>query len=98
MSKNFRFPSSSTEAPPPVPALPTDTKALPHEPREHHEQLDERRASTHRASDTEEVALTPVIVPSVEVPPPPPVEKERSPIGPDIGDEEVGDTEEISLN
>ncbi|EKM60050.1 uncharacterized protein PHACADRAFT_170628 [Phanerochaete carnosa HHB-10118-sp] len=98
MSKNFRFPPSSAEAPPPVPPMPADTKALPQEPQEHREQLGERRASTHRASDTEDVALTPVVVPNVDVPPPPPVEKERSPIGPDIGDEEVGDTEEISLN
>ena len=55
-------------------------------------------APRHAPSDTEEVSLTPVIAPSVEMPPPPPVDKERSPITADIGDDEVGDTEEISLN
>lgn len=35
---------------------------------------------------------------SVEVPPPPPIEKERPPIAHDEGEEDVGETEEISLN
>jgi hypothetical protein len=43
-----------------------------------------------------------VVAPSnstVEVPPPPPpIEKERVPMTPDDGDEDVGETEEISLN
>ncbi|EPQ58837.1 hypothetical protein GLOTRDRAFT_102972 [Gloeophyllum trabeum ATCC 11539] len=40
-----------------------------------------------------------VIAPSsVEVPPPPPVEKERAPAAHDEGEEDVGETEEISLN
>ena len=104
MSKDFRFPSTSSEAPPPVPALPADAKALPKKPRESRDSREHQpahsppRTPAHQASDTEEVALTPVVVSSVEVPPPPPVEKERSPVGQDIGDEEVGDTEEISLN
>jgi hypothetical protein len=35
--------------------------------------------------------------PTVEVPPPP-IEKERVPMSPDDGEEDVGETEEISLN
>lgn len=97
MSKNFRFPSPSSDTPPPVPPVPASAKAEP-EPAPEQQPTAERRASSHHATDTEEVALTPVVAPSVEVPPPPPVEKERSPLGPDIGDDEVGDTEEISLN
>jgi hypothetical protein len=51
--------------------------------------------------DAEEAGLTPVdvIAPSVEVPPPPPIDKERPPTSShDDGDEDVGETEEISLN
>lgn len=50
--------------------------------------------------DAEEAGLTAVdvIAPSVEVPPPPPIEKERPPTSHDDGDEDVGETEEISLN
>lgn len=49
----------------------------------------------------EEAQLTAVNVvapSSVEVPPPPPIEKERSPTNHDDGDDDVGETEEISLN
>ncbi|KAL4245777.1 Chitin Synthase Export/Cell Fusion Regulator [Abortiporus biennis] len=68
---------------------------------------------THETSDSEEVALTAppphtgkptILTPSsVEVPPPPPVDKdkERSPIGGGMNDgafEDLGETEEISLN
>ncbi|GJE87301.1 chitin synthase, class 5 [Phanerochaete sordida] len=97
MSKTFRFPSPSDEAPPPVPPVPASARAAPEG--EHDAGGPPRQSGQgHRATDTEEVALTPVVPPTVEMPPPPPVEKERSPLGPDIGDEEVGDTEEISLN
>lgn len=59
---------------------------------------------TSRASDdAEEAGLTAVdvVAPSnstVEVPPPPPIEKERLSTSHDDGDEDVGETEEISLN
>jgi chitin biosynthesis protein CHS5 len=92
MSRNFKFPTPSPEAPPPVPdilpAVPKYDSAAPASP---------RAVPAHAPSDTEEVALTPATAQSVEVPPPPPVEKERMPMA-DLGDEEVGDTEEISLN
>jgi chitin biosynthesis protein CHS5 len=51
--------------------------------------------------DAEEAGLTAVdvIAPSVEVPPPPPIDKERPPTSShDDGDEDLGETEEISLN
>lgn len=60
--------------------------------------------TSHAPADAEEVVLTAVdvVAPSnstVEVPPPPPpIEKERVPMSPDDGDEDVGETEEISLN
>ena len=59
--------------------------------------------ATSRAHDDgpEEAQLTTVNVvapSSVEVPPPPPIEKERSPTSHDDGDDDVGETEEISLN
>jgi hypothetical protein len=50
------------------------------------------------SDDAEEAGLTAPSNSSVEVPPPPPVEKERLPTGHDDGDEDVGETEEISLN
>jgi hypothetical protein len=60
-------------------------------------------SDTSRARDDgpEEAQLTAVNVAapsSVEVPPPPPIEKERSPTNHDDGDDDVGETEEISLN
>ena len=60
--------------------------------------------TSHAPADAEEAGLTAVDVvapsnPTVEVPPPPPpIEKERLPMSPDDGDEDVGETEEISLN
>ena len=71
---------------------------------------DQQAASTDTShslrvpTDAEEAGLTTVDVvapsnPTVEVPPPPPpIEKERLPMSPDDGDEDVGETEEISLN
>jgi len=61
------------------------------------------RDTSHAPADAEEAELTAVdvVAPSnstVEVPPPPPIEKERVPTSPDDGDEDVGETEEISLN
>jgi hypothetical protein len=53
------------------------------------------------SDDVEEAGLTAVdaVAPPspVEVPPPP-IEKERQPTSHDDGDEDVGETEEISLN
>lgn len=62
------------------------------------------RDTSHAPADAEEAELNAVdvVAPSnstVEVPPPPPpIEKERVPTSPDDGDEDVGETEEISLN
>lgn len=88
MSRNFKFPSPISDAPPPQLPDPLVNKH-------------DRPASPaqHASSDTEEVSFTPlpVIQSSVEVPPPPPIEKERASASADI-DEDVGETEEISLN
>ncbi|KAG1797674.1 hypothetical protein EV424DRAFT_1333203, partial [Suillus variegatus] len=91
MDRNFKFPTSPTQAQvvPPVPSLPTQARA----PKPEHE-----GGSNH----TNEDDMTPVAVvmpSSVEVPPPPPVEKEirKSFIESEDGEEEVGETVEIDL-
>jgi hypothetical protein len=91
MDREFKFPSTSVSSG-------SDTTL-------HSQQVAGTDTSeTSRApDDAEEAALSAVDVaapsnPTVEVPPPPPIEKERSPTSPDYGDEDVGETEEISLN
>lgn len=99
MSKNFKFPPESGDAPPspppPVPSLPSQPAPK------------QKSKSAHTSTETQEVSLTAVpdkrggvLTPSsVEVPPPPPVEKERSPgVVDGIGFDDLGETEEISLN
>lgn len=90
MSKNFKFPSPIGEVAPPLPDPPVPQHETPSSP---------SIPTHHTSSDTEEVSFTPlpVIQSSVEVPPPPPVDKERNAASADI-DEDVGETEEISLN
>lgn len=91
MDRNFKFPTSPTQAQevPPVPSIPTQAPAPKPE---------------HGAGSTltHEDDMTPVavVVPSsVEVPPPPPVEKEfqKSFVESEDGEEEVGETVEIDL-
>jgi hypothetical protein len=94
MDREFKFP--------PATASPESDTAS------HGQQLEaastSRRDTSHALADAEEAGLTAVdvVAPSnsaVEVPPPPPpIEKERVPMSPDDGDEDVGETEEISLN
>ena len=90
MDRAFKFPVSS--------ASPESDMAL------HGQQAGAGTKDTsHAPNDAEEAGLTAVdtVAPSnstVEVPPPPPIEKERSPMSHDDGDEDVGETEEISLN
>ncbi|KAF9815791.1 hypothetical protein IEO21_04375 [Rhodonia placenta] len=96
MSKNFRFPPPAPPTPPPVPSGAGEGGSPP--------QAETRPEPqpTPQAQDTEEAALTAVgvVAPSsVEVPPPPPVDKEVAPHSmPDTVDDDVGETEEISLN
>lgn len=54
--------------------------------------------SRTRDEEAQLTAVNVVAPSSVEVPPPPPIEKERSPIHHDEGEDDVGETEEISLN
>ncbi|TBU54019.1 hypothetical protein BD310DRAFT_886827 [Dichomitus squalens] len=101
MSKNFRFPSPNpAQPPPPVPAVPpaisvTSAEAAPSAP-----SAPAKTESVSASTDDDgELTTVDVVAPSsVEVPPPPPVEKER-PLGSanDL-DDDVGETEEISLN
>ncbi|PIL36505.1 hypothetical protein GSI_00194 [Ganoderma sinense ZZ0214-1] len=92
MSKNFRFPPPNpAPPPPPVPALPLASAASADKG---------EGASDSKGEDADaDMTVVGVVTPSsVEVPPPPPVEKER-PLGSanDL-DDDVGETEEISLN
>ncbi len=85
MDREFKFPPPESQTPPPG----QQTSAS-------------HANNTSRAHDDgpEEAQLTAVNVvapSSVEVPPPP-IEKERSPTNHDDGDDDVGETEEISLN
>ncbi|KAL7277439.1 hypothetical protein ACG7TL_009301 [Trametes sanguinea] len=105
MSKNFRFPSpTQTQQVPPVPQNSTVSPPLakseattPEPPLPEPPKADD---ADERSDDTGDAELTTVgmVAPSsVEVPPPPPVEKERS-LATDLGDDDLGETEEISLN
>ncbi|KAI0349999.1 hypothetical protein OH77DRAFT_1150195 [Trametes cingulata] len=106
MSKNFRFPSPSpTQPAPPVPSVPQSSTT---EPSEASQSTPEpplppppktEESEEIKTGDAELTTVGMVAPSSVEVPPPPPVDKERSPASPnDIGDDDLGETEEISLN
>ncbi|KAI0759265.1 hypothetical protein BD413DRAFT_287637 [Trametes elegans] len=111
MSKNFRFPppSPTQDVPPvpPVPPVPNNSVTSP--PEELAQEAAEpplpetpktADASTEAKEADPELTTVGMVAPSsVEVPPPPPVEKERSLASAnDLADEDVGETEEISLN
>ncbi|OJT13570.1 hypothetical protein TRAPUB_9886 [Trametes pubescens] len=108
MSKNFRFPPPSPTQAPPVPPVPhnstvspplvshaTDEAPLPPPP-----QTDDAEGAEEDADADPELTTVGMVAPSsVEVPPPPPVEKERSLASAnDLADDDLGETEEISLN
>ncbi|KAI8969756.1 hypothetical protein BD414DRAFT_502553 [Trametes punicea] len=108
MSKNFRFPSPSPAQPaPPVPPVPQNSATSPPLAQSEATTLEPplpppppTTEDAERGKDGGDAELTTVgmVAPSsVEVPPPPPVEKERS-VAQDLGDDDVGETEEISLN
>lgn len=96
MNKSFRFPPESPSVSPVIPDAhpPRGTKAPPPELT--------GNAGGHGPGEEKEVAKPSVITPSsIEVPPPPPVEKERSgrsTLSDELDLDDVGDTEEISLN
>ena len=90
--KSFKFPPGPTasEPAPPVPDVPKDLSANAQKPKS---RVEEKRA--RKSKDSDEVAM--VVPSSVEVPPPSPIEKERvTSSASDLDD--VGETEEISLN
>lgn len=92
MNKSFKFPPdpTSSEPPPPVPGVPKD---LPAVARKQKAGIEDKQ--TRGSEESDEV---PMVAPSsAEVPPPPPIEKER--MTSSISDlDDVGETEEISLN
>ena len=108
MSKNFRFPSPNTaQPPPPVPSLPPTISVTPAEEAEPAIAREDAPQTPPKADDSSasgngaepELTSASVVAPSsVEVPPPPPVDKERPLGSPNELDDDVGETEEISLN
>ncbi|CDO75372.1 hypothetical protein BN946_scf184767.g7 [Trametes cinnabarina] len=113
MGKNFRFPSpTQTQQPePPVPPVPQNSTVSPplakSETASPEPPLPEppkdgvaEEAEKAKAASAEDAVLTTVgmVAPSsVEVPPPPLVDKERS-LATDLTEDDLGETEEISLN
>jgi hypothetical protein len=91
MNKSFKFPPDPTnsEPAPPVPGI----KDLPATTQESGPMAEGKRA--RKSKDSNEVVM--VVSPSVEVLPPPPIEKEGT-IASVSDFDEVGETEEISLN
>jgi len=92
MNKSFKFPPDPTpsESPPPVPHIPKD---LPASARKQGPSAGGKHA--RKSEESDEVVLA--ASPNVEVPPPPPIEKERTTSS--VSDlDDVGETEEISLN
>jgi hypothetical protein len=86
MNKSFKFPPDPTSSgpAPPVPGIPRDLPAAA-----------QQLKTNIKGEGSDEVAM--VVPSSVEVPPPPPIEKERTTSTmSDLDD--VGETEEISLN
>lgn len=93
MNKSFKFPPgpATSETAPPVPDVPKELAASTLESKSGAEEKGVRKSKDSDEAD--------MVTPSnVEVPPPPPIEKEQmsSASGSDLDD--VGETEEISLN
>ncbi|KAH9846880.1 hypothetical protein C2E23DRAFT_539285 [Lenzites betulinus] len=109
MSKNFRFPPPSRDEVPPVPPVPQNSTVSPplataaavEAPLPPPPPADDDADEGAEGSDEDpELTTVGVVAPSsVEVPPPPPVDKER-PLASanDLADDDLGETEEISLN
>lgn len=91
MNKSFKFPPDPTPSgAPPVPDIPKDLPGVA----QRQEPSAEGRGTRKIVGSDEVVTVTPS---DVEVPPPPPIEKERATSS--VSDlDEVGETEEISLN
>jgi len=89
MNKSFKFPPDREPAPS-VPDIPKDLPTVAQKPRP---SAEDKRA--RKSEESYEVAM--VAPSSVEVPPPPPIEKEQTTSS--VSDlDDVGETEEISLN
>jgi len=94
MNKSFKFPPDPTpsEPAPPVPDMPKDLPAAAQKPKPKPSAEDKR---ARKSDESDEVAM--VAPSSIEVPPPPPIEKEGT-ISSVSDLDDVGETEEISLN
>ncbi|KAI0826838.1 hypothetical protein BC628DRAFT_1319361 [Trametes gibbosa] len=102
MSKNFRFPPPSPADAPPVPPVPHNSTVSPSLASEVAAEapLPPPPPTDDAVGADPELTTVGMVAPSsVEVPPPPPVDKER-PLSSanDLADDDLGETEEISLN
>jgi chitin biosynthesis protein CHS5 len=91
MDREFKFPPASDAVSSGQQVAVTGNKA----------DVGTRNATSAHDDGIEEVGLTAanLVTPSsVEVPPPPPIEKERPATNHEDADDDVGETEEISLN
>ncbi|KAH7906124.1 hypothetical protein BJ138DRAFT_1130104 [Hygrophoropsis aurantiaca] len=92
MDRNFKFPPANASPPPPVPSI----SVVPAE-----ESIPKTESATNGAAYGEsDLTQVGVVAPSsVEVPPPPPIEKESRArnVTEEEGEEEVGETVEIDL-
>ncbi|KAL4076439.1 hypothetical protein V8B97DRAFT_1862840 [Scleroderma yunnanense] len=101
MDRNFKFPSQTSQSPPPrrVVSPPTPATEPSSPPKQHRKAPSSMRISHDTPGENMPPVHVNIITPSsVEVPPPPPVEKEnRRAVAADETDEEVGETVEVDL-
>ena len=98
MNKNFKFPPPGDPVSP-VSNSSKDTQAPPDQGRQPLPTIKVVDHDLHQGTEREDITPVGVVAPSsVEVPPPPPVEKERILSAGHDELEDVGETEEISLN
>jgi hypothetical protein len=98
MNKNFKFPPPGDPVSP-VSNSSKDTQATPHQGQQPLPTIKVVDHDLHQGTEQEDITPVGVVAPSsVEVPPPPPVEKERILSAGHDELEDVGETEEISLN
>jgi hypothetical protein len=105
MDRNFKFPPGGlpkdSAPPPPVPPLPDSlSNAKPTDTIVESESDDEDEGDDEEEEDAKDIKSPQSSVAPIEVPPPDPIEKEKERVDPGEpeGDDDIGATEEISLN